>query len=172
MVYIWASPTRIIGLTAFATTCAVCVAGWWAGRERGRPSSLFAVLAMVQAAFVLDMAFDWRWKLNLMLAQTAVRMGLYDQRRPPQFAALILLSVLAALAALAILIRFRRRIGAGVAVSGTMLSCALWCTEWVSYHRMDQFLYHLVGGAMLVSFFWMGNAAVTCFGVWLDSRGA
>jgi hypothetical protein len=131
--------------------------------------ALFAVLSGVQLALLLDMVFEWRWKLHALEIRTAMAYGIYDSRRLPQLLALAALITGAVFCSILILARLRRR-GAAIALVGTLLSLGLWWVEVLSYHSIDMVLYRMIGKAMLVGFIWIGFALVTCLGVWIDSR--
>jgi hypothetical protein len=166
----WLSPTRSAGLVAYAISLLACAVRWANCRKNRISSQPFGVLAIVQLGLLLDMAFDWRWKVHDFWMREAMATGVYDRRRLPQMLALGLLVLGAALASAAIWHRFRRRMGIALALAGTVLSMGLWFCEGISLHFVDRFFYHPVGGLMLVSLFWVVLAVMTCFGVWLDMR--
>jgi hypothetical protein len=128
------------------------------------------LLAGVQLALLLDMAFDWRWKLHEFWMREAIAHGVYDQRYGPQLLALGLLICAVAFGSVWVLHRFRHRVGLALAVMGTLLSVGLWFCEWVSYHAVDTVLYREAGGVMTVGLAWGVAAGITWFGVWLDGR--
>jgi hypothetical protein len=170
MVHIWLSVTRMTGLAAYMSSMLACgVRGWWC-RARGTRGRLFAVLAGVQLVLLLDMAFDWRWKLHGLGVNAAMAYGVYDLRRLPQLLALVVLVAGVVFCCTLILPRFQRRRGAALALIATLLSLGLWWAEALSYHGLDRVLYYMIGKAMLVSFIWIGLGVVTCLGVWIDSR--
>lgn len=169
-VYEWISPTRIVGLAAYGASLLACLLRWASSRKSGAVSRPFALLSAVQSFLLLDMAFDWRWKLHGFWMQEAAALGVYDQRRLPQALALGFLLLVSVVVCFAILSRFRSRAGLAIALTGTMLSLGLWCCECISLHMLDQFLYHLIGGVMAVSLLWTALAMVTCFGAWRDGR--
>jgi hypothetical protein len=160
----WLSPTRTAGLVAYTVSSLACAVRWAHCRRNRLPSRPFGALAAVQLGLLVDMAFDWFWMREAMAS------GVYDRRRLPQMLALGLLALGAVLASAAILYRCRRRAGVALALTGTLLSVGLWCSESISLHLMDRVFYHLAGKLMMVSLLWVGLAAVTCFGVWLDTR--
>jgi hypothetical protein len=166
----WLSPTRTAGLAAYAISSLACAARWANCRRNRIPSRPFGVLAAIQLGLLLDMAFDWRWKVHDFWMRKAMASGVYDLRRFPQTLALGLLIFGASLACAAIVYRCRNRPGAALALCGTLLSVGLWCCESISLHAVDRVFYHLVGKLMLVSLLWVVLAVVTCFGVWLDMR--
>jgi uncharacterized membrane protein YidH (DUF202 family) len=166
----WFSPTRSVGLAAYGLTIITCGLRWRIGRRRDESTAIFGILTVVQLALLLDMAFDWRWMLHDHLMERAISLGVYGEREVPQIAALLLLLVGVVTASMVLIRRNKRRLGLGMAMAGTLLSCALWCSEWVSYHFVDTVFYHFAGGLMVVSFLWMINAGITCVGAWLDGR--
>lgn len=169
------SATRLVGLAAYAGAVAGCAWRWRddrrrEGQRRAGNSGVFGVLAVVQMALLLDIAFNLRWKLHEFFMQGAVSHGLYAMRRQPQRFALFVLGTFAILGCALIVSRFRRRRGVALAVAGTSFSVALRCAEVLSYHDLDAVLYHAVGGVMLVSLLWAGLTLLTLAGVWIDDR--
>ena len=164
----WLSPTRTAGLAAYTASLLACAWRWAKCRESDALGWLYAVLAGVQLCLLLDMAFNWRWKLHGLGVGVATEMGVYDLRRAPQLVALLALGLVLALLSALIFYLFRDRIGTALALTGTMLSMGLWCLECVSFHAVDGVLYRLVGVVMTVSLAWIFLALVTCLGVWLD----
>lgn len=168
--YEWFSPTRTVGLMSYAASF---LASAWRLRSclRERDSTRpFGLLTGAQLCLLLDMAFDWRWKLHEAEEQVAGRLGVYGLRRIPQLLALVGLSIALLLATILISSIWRRRVGAVLSLAGTLLAVGLWCCEVISFHFMDQFLYQMLGRVMVVSVAWASLAAVTCLGIWLDSR--
>jgi len=139
-------------------------------RKSGRSGRPFALLAAVQLFLLLDMAFDWRWKIHGLFDQSAMTLGVYGERRPPQVMALLVLFGVLVLAAIWIYLRFRGRPGLAMAVTGTVLSVGVTCCEGISYHYVDLVFYHMIGSVMAVSLVWIGLALFTCWGLLLDRR--
>jgi hypothetical protein len=168
MISQWFSVTRTIGLAAYTVSLLACLMRLARCYRDSQSRRIFAVLAGVQLALLLDMAFDWRWKLHDYGMRTAMVGGIYGERRAPQLLILVILAAILLACCSAILYRLRHRRGLGLTLAsiGTMLSLGLWCSEALSYHFFDQVLYRTVGKAMLVSFLWCGLAALTCFGAW------
>lgn len=167
----WISVTRVIGLAGYGISLGICLTAFLRCSKRERSGSLFAALAAAQLFLMLDMAFDWRWKLHAYWMQEAVTEGVYGARRSPQLLGLVVLACLALCCAGLILMKLRHRLGAALALTGTVLSMAMWASEAISYHYLDLILYRKVGGAMLVSFVWIALAVVTSFGAVLDMGG-
>jgi hypothetical protein len=164
----WLSPTRTAGLTAYTASLLACMWRWAKCREVDASRGLYAMLALVQFCLLLDMAFNWRWKLHDLGVGVATKLGVYDLRRTPQLLVLMALALVLALLSALIFYRFRRRIGAALALTGTTLSVGLWCLECVSLHAVDGVLYSMIGMLMTVTLAWIFLALVTCLGVWLD----
>lgn len=163
------SLTRIAGVIAYAAGLAFCTGRWRQLRRDGQGRRLFGSLALVQLVLLLDIVFNWRWKLHAMVDWAAAGLGVYELRRGPQLLALCGLAALAVLLALLIVVRFRGRMGAALALGGTLLSVVLRGVEVVSYHNADAVLYASVGGVMIVGLAWITLALATCLGVWIDA---
>jgi len=148
----------------------VCIAAWASYRKRNQPSRLFAALSVVQFALLLDMVFNWRWKLHAYGMQEAMLEGVYWERRSPQLVVLAILASLVGCGAVVVLCRLRYRPGAAIAMIGTLMSCGMWAGEAISYHYLDLILYYRVEGVMFVSLIWVSLTLITCFGVWKDRR--
>lgn len=163
----WANPTRLVGVSVYLTGTICCVV---ASQRNQVSSRLSQKLAAVEGILLLDILFDWRWKLHDFLQQLAVRDNLYEGRRDWQIVALI--GLLMAFCALAwwTLRSLRGRPGALLAVNGALLSVVCWCSEVVSLHDVDVEYYRLHGPFMMVSLFWVFGALMTSFGVLSDAR--
>jgi hypothetical protein len=164
----WLNLTRACGLVAYATA-AVCCAIRWIKPKRGT-SRLAAVLLFIEVALLLDMAFNWRWKLHQALMDLAQREHEYGQRRLPQTIVLLLLVCLLLYGVYRCWRSFRHRGTTLLAVCGTLLSLVLWCTEVISLHQVDHVLYFSVGGVMAVSLLWVLACGMTSIGILLDPR--
>jgi hypothetical protein len=164
----WFSPTRMVGLAAYLISTAACVSRSMRDRREGVSARVFVVLSWIQFALLLDIVFDWRWRIHDFWMREAQGRRLYDQRRPVQLIALVILGSGAGLALLLIGRQFRGKLGAAIAAGSTLLAAGLWCCECLSYHFVDAVLYRLVGKVMIISLVWISLAAVTCFGAWLD----
>jgi hypothetical protein len=164
----WFSPTRMSGMAAYGASCMACTTGWVSCLKSRRPDRLFALLAAVQFFLLLDMVFDWRWKIHDFFGLDAMNLGVYGERRPPQAVALLVIFAVLVIAAIWIYRRFRGRPALAMAVIGTVLSFGVTCCEAISYHYVDMVLYHKVGSVMVVSLIWVGLGLFTCCGVLLD----
>jgi hypothetical protein len=127
-------------------------------------------VACVQLFLLLDILFDWRWKIHEFEDGKASGIGMYQLRRMPQEIASIVLLLGLAFFVIWIIRRFRNRIGAALTMTGTLLSVGLWICEVISFHDTDRILYHSFGGLMAIALLWLSLAAVTCYGVWMDGR--
>jgi hypothetical protein len=166
----WLNPTRAIGLVAYGTAVTCCGVAWVRTKAR-RASQLAAVLMFIDSALLLDMAFNWRWKLHQLFMDLAQRAHEYAVRRPPQVIVLVVLIVLLLLALRAVRRFFRGR-GIVLAVSGVVLSLVLWCIEVISLHQVDHVLYHRLGPIMAVSLLWIVACLMTSIGMLLVSHHA
>jgi hypothetical protein len=164
------SPARIIGLTAFLFALVSCVIAWVRGRGNApHPRRLAAVLTLLQAALLLDVAFNGRWLLHDMLANVAKASSLYGDRSGPQHVALALLSGAVVTGFGLALWTFRGRPGAALAACGGILSLCCWCVEVISLHAVDGFLYRRVDGVMLVRLAWAACSLMTGAGILWDT---
>lgn len=170
--YEWFSPTRMAGLAAYTLSGLVCVARWIKGRQKDEPVRSFAIVSCMELALLLDMAFDWRWKIHNFWMHKALDEGIYGDRRPFQLVALGILGLLGALGMALILHRLRYRLGGAIAGVGALVSLELWCCECLSYHFIEAVLYRLVGKLMVIGLVWLAVAGFTCLGVWMDARSA
>jgi hypothetical protein len=168
----WLTPTRATGIAAYLVATACCCIAWARTRHLLNVSRLAAFLAAVEAALLLDMVFNLRWWIHQQLMDLAQQRQEYEMRRSPQLIAIVILAVLLMLGVVSALRILRARPGALLAVSGVLLSLALWCTEVVSLHAVDHILYHLLGPWMLVSLVWVLAALMTSVGILLDARQA
>jgi len=168
--YEWFSPTRITGLTAYTCAMVACAVESVKCRRAGVPFRVFTILTGIQFVLLLDMAFDWRWKIHEFWMREALDLKLYDQRRPPQLLALAALGLILVLGCVLVWRQFRQRPGVSLALTGSLFSVELWCCECLSYHFVDVVLYRTVGKLMAITLVWIGLAAVTCLGAWMDGR--
>jgi len=166
----WLSPTRTIGLIAYAFAAICCGIAWARSSGTPHPSRLAAVLALLEAGLFLDMAFSVRWHLHDLIEAEAIRKNIYAQRVGPQLAALGLLSVAATAGMGLALQRLRGRPGTILAVCSALLSLSLWCAEVISLHATDRVLHHAVGKVMMVGLCWFACSTMTGMGILWDNR--
>ena len=165
----WLNPTRATGLVAYGTAVTCCGIAW-IRTKAGRASQLAAGLMLIEGALLLDMAFNWRWKLHQALMDFAIRKHEYAQRGLPQ---LIVVTLLGALLLFVWFVAWRSLRGRGtilLAVSGALLSLIVWCIEVVSPHAVDHVLYYSVDGVMAVTLLWLLSCTMTSIGILLDPR--
>ena len=161
----WLSPTRASGLLAYGTAFVCCAIAWQRIKTR-----LSAVLMGIEAVLLLDIAFNWRWKLHDVVGTIARNQNEYGQRRGPQAIALVILGGLLLAGLFAVLRIFRNRPGSLLAVSGVLVSVISWCVEVVSLHAVDHILYHPLGPCMVISLVWILGCLMTSGGVLIDYR--
>jgi hypothetical protein len=130
-------------------------------------SQLAEILALIESQLLLDIVFNWRWKLHDMLTGIAMRHNEYVARRLPQIIALTILGGVLLLGFLLTCWYFRRRGGVLLATSGVLISVVVWCVEVVSLHGVDHILYHLIGKWMVVSALWILACLMTSVGILL-----
>jgi hypothetical protein len=161
----WLNPTRAVGLIAYGTAVTCCGIAWVRLKNQRRDWRLAALLTLIDSTLLLDIAFNWRWMLHQLLIDIAQGAHEYQVRRIPQLIILIILAGLLFLGLFAIQRFFRREPGARLAVSGSLLSVAVWCAEVVSLHAVDHILYHLIGKWMVVSVLWILACSMTSIGI-------
>jgi hypothetical protein len=142
------NPTQLAGLIAFAASTLACAWAWKATRRRS-----WALLAVVHAMLWLDILLDTRHRLHDAVNAVLRTLGVYEARGVVQIA---LLSALALLVVLA----WRRRRRAGLALGATLLLLALLLIEAISWHESDRVLYMHVGPLLLVAYGWIAGAAI------------
>jgi hypothetical protein len=162
--------TRAGGLVAYATAATCCGIAWIRTKAGRRTSRLAAVLTLIESALLLDMAFNWRWKLHQALMDFAMRKHEYSQRGLPQLIVVILLGALLLFGWLVAWRSFRGRGTTLLAVSGALLSLVLWCIEVVSLHAVDHVLYYSLDGMMAVTLLWLLSCTMTSVGILLEPQ--
>lgn len=166
----WLTPTRAVGLLAYGSAVTCCCIAWVRLKDQARDWRLAALLTFIESTLLLDIAFNWRWKLHQLLMDIAQGAHEYQGRRIPQLIVLIFLGGLLFLGLLATR-RFSRGIrGTRLAVSGVLLSLALWCTEVVSLHQVDHVLYYRFGNIMSVALLWILACLMASIGMLSHSR--
>jgi hypothetical protein len=161
----WQNPTQSIGLASCLLAFVCCAIAWIRGRSVPLLRKLSAILAVLEAALFLDMAFNGRWLLHDWLENQAIARGLYDLRTVPQIVALCFLGGCAATGIALVLWHLRGKAGAALAACGGILSVGCWCVEVVSLHAVDHVLYSTVDGVMLVALAWIAFAIMTGGGI-------
>jgi hypothetical protein len=167
----WLNPTRVIGLSAYLFALISCGIAWAGSRGTSR-RRLAAVLAVLDAGLLMDMAFSVRFLLHDSFENEAIAKGLYACRAGPQLAALGLLGAAAAAVIGLAFQRLRGRTGATAAACGAILSVSCWCIEVISLHATDTVFYSTVGGVMLISLCWVACALMTGIGILWDASAA
>jgi len=160
----WLNPVKACGLVTYLV--ASCACGVVAARTlNSRITRLAAVLGLIHAALLLDIAFDWRWRLYDWLRREAVARHWYEHRHWPQVIVLAILAAALAAGMGAARRRFRSLPGAALAVDGTLLSLGCWMMEVISLHATDSVLYHHAGPLMIISFVWLLACAMVVAGI-------
>lgn len=125
---------------------------------------------LIASALLLDMAFNWRWKLHQAVMDFAMRKREYAQRGLPQLIVVTLLGALLLFGWFVAWHSLRSRGTTLLAVSGALLSLVVWCIEVVSLHAVGHILYYSLGGVMAVSLLWILSCTMTSIGILLDRR--
>jgi hypothetical protein len=159
------NPTQFIGLSTCSFAFVCCVIAWIGGRGFPALRRFAAMLAVLEAALLLDMAFSGRWLLHDWLESEAHARDLYDLRAGLQSAALCFLGGCIAAGIAWTLWRLRGEPGASLAACGGILSLGTWCVEVVSLHAVDRVLYRTFDGVMCVTLIWIVGALMTGAGI-------
>lgn len=162
------NPTQLIGLSTYSFAFVCCVIAWIGGRGLPPLRRIAALLALLEAALLLDMVFSGRWLLHDWLEREANARGLYAMRAGLQSAALCFLGVCTAVGIAWTLWPLRGEPGASLAACGGILSLGTWCVEVVSLHAVDRVLYRTFDGVMHVTLIWIACALMTGAGVLWD----
>jgi hypothetical protein len=165
----WLIPGRIAGMAAYLLAASSCAVAWVRGRRDKRISHLAGVLGLLETALLFDIAFDWRWKLYLLLRDQAMANQWYDYRRGPQIGMLALLAVLLLAAIGFARRRYRSVPGAVLAIAGALLSIACWSTELISLHATDTLLFHHAGPLRIINYLRALACLMTVIGIWKAS---
>jgi hypothetical protein len=170
---VW-SITRKLGFAAYAGASFFCGVVWLGFRRQRRRrtglSHLAFVLAAIELVLALDMIFEWRLAFHTFCVNLLMKYNLYQERRPFQAALLVTLGCVLLLFSGSAIRRYRARGGALLAVGGISMSIGLWVLEIISMHEVDQALYHLVKGVMVIAPLWVSACAITVLGVWIEAR--
>ena len=167
----WLTPVKTSGLAAYLIASVVCAATAVRASQK-RLRRFAAALCIIDLGLLLDIAFNWRWKLYDSLKEDAMSHHWYYERSGPQIAALLFLSIVLLVAAVFLSHKFASVRGAPLAVCGSILSIACWLTEIVSLHATDAVLYRSVGPLMVISFVWLLACLMTAVGVLMAAGGS
>ena len=160
----WLNPVKAGGIAAYLIASASCgVAAVTTANPR--IARLAAALGLLDAVLLLDIAFDWRWRLYDWLRRQAVAGQWYEQRHWPQVVTLVILAMLLLAAVGSARRRFPSPPGAALAIEGALLSAGCWAMEVISLHMTDSLLYHHAGPFMVISFIWLLASSLTSVGI-------
>src|SRR5579862_5114304 len=113
----WLNPVRASGIAAYLAASACCAVT--AVRAASlRTSRLAVVLGLVNTLLLLDIAFDWRWRLYDWLKNQAVSQHWYEQRHWPQVTTLAILAALLLAGVAMARRRYSTSAGASLAIEG------------------------------------------------------
>jgi hypothetical protein len=160
----WLTPVKSIGIASYIIASVSCAATALRGSNR-RVTRLAAILCALDLALLLDIVFDWRWKLYDWLRSGAMSLHWYDERSGVQILALIFFATLLLFAALWLRRKFAPVRGATLAICGGLLSVGCWMTEVISLHAIDAVLYRSAGPLLAVAFVWILASAMTTTGI-------
>ena len=160
----WLNPVKAGGIAVYLVASASCFITAARSGNR-RISRLGRLLGLVHVVLLLDIAFDWRWRVYDWLRKEAVAWHWYEERRWPQMVMLALLAAVLTSAVISVRNRLRSPRGAALAVEGTLISIGCWLMEIISLHATDSILYHRVGPLMVISFVWLLACAMVTAGI-------
>jgi hypothetical protein len=161
-----ASSTRGVGLLGYAAASGACAYAW----QKTAQKRTWLTLTLIQLLLLLDLIFNWRWRLHDRVVAFALADNVYDERRWPQKIVLALVFVTMIVLAWRLWRRFQSRGGLTIAIVATVLSIALRLAELISWHKSDTILHWPIAGAMVVTFLWFGLGMATVAGVWTALR--
>jgi hypothetical protein len=166
--------THVAGLMAYGAATVACLFSLARARRDSVLARLSALLAVLESALLLDIAFNWRWALHNWLQDEFVAHHLYDRRRVVQ---VLMLAAVAAALTLAIGCALRRPRArqyewAVAAVCGGCLSFGVWCVEVISLHAIDRILYTRAVGVLVVAYLWALPSLLTTFGILMAARAS
>jgi len=160
----WLNPVKAGGMAVYLAASASCAVT--AVRSANpRLSRLAALLGLLHAVLLLDIAFDWRWRLYDWFKSEAVSYHWYEERHWPQVVMLALLAATLAAGVTAARRQLRSLPGAALAVEGTLISVGCWLMEIISLHATDSILYHHIGRLMIISFVWLLGCGMVTVGM-------
>jgi len=166
----WLTPTRLIGLIAYLFATIACCVAWRRSREIPDGRRLAAILGLVDASLLLDMAINGRWLIHQLIDNRAMANGTYNQRNGSQVTALVILCAIALVGSGIAFLRCRGRYNAVLAICGVVISVCFWCAEIVSLHAVDAVLYHAIFGIMPISLMWVVSSLMTGIGILRETQ--
>jgi len=166
----WLTPTRVIGLIAYLFATVACCVAWRRSRKFPDRRRLAAILGLVDAGLLLDMATNGRWLIHQLLDNQAMANGTYNQRSGSQVTALMILCTLALVGSGIAFLQGRGRSNAVLAICGVVISVCFWCAEIVSLHAVDAVFYHSIFGIMPISLMWVVSSLMTGIGILRETQ--
>jgi hypothetical protein len=87
----WFNPTRATGLAAYGAALVCCTIAWMRTRMRSKDRLALGLMG-IEGVLLLDIAFNWRWRLHGLVGGYAQSHHEYEQRRLPQVIGLVILA--------------------------------------------------------------------------------
>ncbi len=158
------NPQQMTGIACFALATAACTL---AARNGSRA---WRALAWTQAAFCLEIVFNFRHRLHDAIDTGLRDHGWYAGRTPWQLGLLAIVAVF-----LTVCVPFAWRIGRGdrlalVAVAASLAVVAMLTVEAVSLHVIDAWMYSRVGPLLWVVVGWAAASLVVTVAALVAAR--
>ncbi len=159
------NPQQMTGIACFATAAAACALAARRGRRAWR------ALAIVQAAFCLEIVFSTRHRVH-DLVDTALREhDWYAGRTPWQLGMLVIVAgVFAACAPFAWRLARSGGAPAAVAMAASLAVFALLSVEAVSLHAIDAWMYARIGPLLAVVVGWVAASLIVTVAALVAAR--
>jgi hypothetical protein len=154
MTHLWPSnPSQWTGIVVFTLAALACAA------VRGRAVGRWGVMALLQAAWVVELFVEGRFALRAAGIALFQAGHAYGVRRPWQVGLLVLLA-LVLVVAMAVVITRQRGTAWRIACIAAGGQTALMLAEAVSLHDLDGWLYRGWADVAFVAWGWAGLSAV------------
>lgn len=159
------NPQQMTGIACFATAAAAC------GLAARRGGPVWRVLAVVQAAFCLEIVFSTRHRMHDLIDAALREHDWYVGRTPWQLGMLALV-VLVFAAGAPFAWRLARSGGrpAAVAMAASLAVFALLSVEAVSLHAIDAWMYARIGPLLAEVIGWLAASLVVTVAALVAAR--
>lgn len=159
------NPQQMTGIAGFATAAAACALAARGGRR------IWRVLAIVQAAFCLEIVFSTRHRVHNLVDAALREHDWYAGRTPWQLGILV---IVAGVLAACTLFAWRLARGGGapaaVAIAASLTVFALLTIEAVSLHAVDAWMYARIGPLLAVVVGWVAASLVVTVAALVAAR--
>ena len=164
--------TQAAGLLAFIPAAAAAGGAYWAiGREGRAPRRYWGAMAAIQLILTIEIMGSFRHQLNLVIGGWLQADGLYGERRPAQ-AAVIVATLLLALALTALVVRNAPTRAQALAAGATAGAVIVFAIECISLHAVDAYFYRPVGPIMAIGWLWLACGWTTAANALADTAAS